>query len=247
MALAGAVAGLALSSAGAADSAATTDACRPATPQAEAALRGRKAVVTDIDGVLGRYILLDYGPTNGAFLDRGITYPREDAALLMNIYHRRGYLIVYMAGRPRQMQVMGRSMCQATLDWLAAEGFPTEPGNTLLLLRDGAPEVTGAENPGAAMGAWMGAHGSDLFVSMLQGVMDRHDVAPVYGYVDSGVVADAYLAVGVAPADIFTIGNKGVPRLGYRGTTPIFGADPNIGFARHVRDFVVPQVPRADR
>ena len=36
---------------------------------------------------------------------------------MMNIYLRRGYLIVYMAGRPRQMDVLGKSMCQATLSW----------------------------------------------------------------------------------------------------------------------------------
>ena len=34
--------------------------------------------------------LLDYGPTNAAFLDMGVAYPREDAALMMSIYQRRG-------------------------------------------------------------------------------------------------------------------------------------------------------------
>ena len=48
--------------------------------------------------------------------DMGVAYPREDAALMMNIYLRRGYSIVYMAGRPRQMKVLGKSMCEATLD-----------------------------------------------------------------------------------------------------------------------------------
>jgi len=51
---------------------------------------------------------------------------------MMNIYLRRGYLIIYMAGRPRQMDVLGKSMCQATLDWLEANGFPTDRGDTLL-------------------------------------------------------------------------------------------------------------------
>jgi hypothetical protein len=42
-----------------------------------------------------------------------------------------------------------------------------------------------------------------------------------YGYVDSDVVADAYLASGVPAAHIFTIGDKGVSRLGYKGTNAI--------------------------
>ena len=95
--------------------------------------KNRPAVLADIDGMLSQYVLLDYGPTNAAFLDMGVAYPREDAALMMNIYQRRGYLIVYMAGRPRQMDVLGKSMCEATLDWLKANGFPTDPGDTLLL------------------------------------------------------------------------------------------------------------------
>ncbi|MEX1036922.1 MAG: hypothetical protein WDZ54_13300 [Sneathiella sp.] len=88
-----------------------TDFCLPVTQEAAAKLTNRPAVVTDIDGVLGQYILLDYGLTNGAFLDIGLSYPRADAALMLNIYHRRGYAIVYMAGRPRQMDVLGKSMC----------------------------------------------------------------------------------------------------------------------------------------
>src|SRR6185312_10770415 len=100
------------------------DTCGEISETDAAKLQNRAAVLADIDGVLSQYVLLDYGPTN--------------AALMMNIYLRRGYLIVYMAGRPRQMDVLGKSMCRATLDWLEANGFPTDPGDTLLLLRDGS-------------------------------------------------------------------------------------------------------------
>jgi len=44
-------------------------------------------------------------------------------------------------------------------------------------------------------------------------------------------------------AHIFTIGNKGVSRLGYKGTTAIVGPESNPGFGNHVRDFVIPNVP----
>ncbi len=221
------------------------DTCRPVRTEDAAALKGRSAVVTDIDGVLSQYVLQDYGPTNGAFLDRGIAYPRPDAALMLNIYHRRGYAIVYMAGRPRQMNVLGKSMCEATVDWLQANGFPTERGDTLVLLRDGDKSVLDAKDPGQAMAQWMGGHGTALFTSMVQGVKDRFALKPLYGYVDSDVVSDAYLAAGVPPAHIFTIGNKGMSRLGYKGTTPIVGPEAEPGFGGHIHDFVIPQVPPA--
>jgi len=139
------------------------DTCGEISETDAAKLQNRAAVLADIDGVLSQYVLLDYGPTNAAFLDMGVGYPREDAALMMNIYLRRGYLIVYMAGRPRQMDVLGKSMCRATLDWLEANGFPTDPGDTLLLLRDGSQAVVDAKDRGTAMAEWMGDHGTDLF------------------------------------------------------------------------------------
>lgn len=222
------------------------DNCRPITESIAQSLQGRAAVVSDIDGVLGQYILLDYGPTNGAFLDKGISYPRPDAALMMNIYHRRGYLIVYMAARPRQMDVLGKSMCEATLDWLEANGFPTEPGDTLLLLRNGDTSVVDAADPGTAMAEWMGDHGTTLFTSMVDPLKQRYAIRPVYGYVDSDVVTDAFLAVEVPAAHIFTIGNKGMSRLGYKGTQPIVGPEANPGYTRHMREFVVPKVPKVE-
>ena len=222
------------------------DNCRTISDAEAAKLQGRTAVVTDIDGVLGQYILLDYGPTNGYFLDQSVSYPRTDAALMMNIYHRRGYLIVYMAGRPRQMEVLGKTMCEATLDWLEINGFPTEPGDTLLLLRDGDKSVVDAKNPGLAMAEWMGDHGTDLFVSMLNAVDDHFSIKPAYGYVDSDVVADAFLKIGVPAKDIYSIGNKGISRLGYKGTNAIVGPESNPGYTDHVKTFVVPEVPYLD-
>ncbi|HAN64060.1 MAG TPA: hypothetical protein DIC31_10720 [Rhizobiales bacterium] len=219
------------------------DTCGEISEADAAKLQNRTAVLADIDGVLSQYVLLDYGPTNAAFLDMGVGYPREDAALMMNIYVRRGYLIVYMAGRPRQMDVLSKSMCEATLDWLEANGFPTDRGDTLLLLRDGSQAVVDAKDRGAAMAEWMGDHGTDLFRSMVEEVKEQYAIVPNYGYVDSDVVADAYLASGVPAAHIFTIGNKGVSRLGYKGTNAIVGPESNPGFGNHVRDFVVPDVP----
>jgi hypothetical protein len=222
------------------------DNCRTITDADAAKLQGRTAVVTDIDGVLGRYILLDYGPTNGYFLDQGVSYPRTDAALMMNIYFRRGYLIVYMAGRPRQMNVLGKSMCEATLDWLETNGFPTETGDTLLLLRDGDKSVVDAKDPGQAMAEWMGENGTDLFISMAGNVDDHYAITPAYGYVDSDVVTDAYLKIGVPADHIFTIGNKGMPRLGYKGTNAIVGPDANSGYTQHISEFIVPGVEAVD-
>lgn len=219
------------------------DLCRTISEADAAKIMSRPAVVSDIDGVLSQYFLLDYGPTNGAFLDEGIAYPRADAALMMNIYHRRGYLIVYMAGRPRQMNVNGKSMCKATLDWLEINGFPTEPGDTLLLLRDGSPKVVDAKDPGTAMAEWMGDHGTALFSSMVDAVEAHYDIEPRYGYVDSDVVTDAYLKIGIPAENITTIGNKGMSRLGYKGTNAIVGPEPNPGYTEHLKNFVIPSVP----
>ena len=219
------------------------DTCREVPETDAAKLKNRPAVLADIDGTLSQYVLLDYGPTNAAFLDMGVAYPREDAALMMSIYQRRGYLIVYMAGRPRQMEVLGKSMCEATLDWLETNGFPTDPGDTLLLLRDGSKDVVDAMDRGTAMAEWMGDHGTDFFQSMVEGVKEQYSIVPSYGYVDSDVVADAYLASGVPAGHIFTVGNKGISRLGYKGTHAIVGPEANPGYAQHIRDFVVPDVP----
>ncbi|MEM7023302.1 MAG: hypothetical protein AAF637_12030 [Pseudomonadota bacterium] len=224
---------------------ADTDMCRELAAADIEQLKGRQAVVIDIDGVLTKYFLLDYGRTNGAFLDQGVAYARADAALMLNIYHRRGYAIVYMAGRPRQLEVLGKSMCQATLDWLESNGFPIERGDTLLLLRDGASSVMDAQDRGTAMAEWMGGHGTKLFASMVNGVKQELGLVPVYGYVDSDVVTDAFLEVGVPARHIFTIGNKGITRLGYRGSHAIVGPGANPGFTEHVRQFVVPDVRAA--
>lgn len=219
------------------------DMCRDVNEAQAAQLQNRKAVVTDIDGVLTGYVLQDYGPTNGAFVDQGVAYARPDAALMINIYQRLGYVIVYMAGRPRQLDVLDKTMCQATLDWLEVNGFPIQQGQTLLLLRDGAKEVVDAKNRGLAMANWMGDNGTNLFVSMTSGVASEFNLTPLYGYVDSDVITDAFIDLGVPAEHIFTIGNKGISRLGYRGSQAIVGPEPNPGYTNHISEFIVPQVP----
>jgi hypothetical protein len=202
----------------------------------------RHAVVVDIDGVLTQYMLLDYGPTNGIFLDLGVAYPRRDAALLMNVFYRKGYDIVYLAGRPANMKVNGMSMADATLKWLHDEGFPTEPGRTILLLEDGPASVTGAENPGQAMADYMGTSGTDLVAGMLAKLKATTRITYDYGYCDSDVVVKAFLRAGIPAGHIHTIGNKGVSRLGFMGSRAIVGPESNPGFTQHIREFVVPKV-----
>jgi hypothetical protein len=75
--------GLALALAATAPSIAAeqVDTCGEISGTDAAKLQNRPAVLADIDGVLSQYVLLDYGPTNAAFLDLGVAYPREDAAL----------------------------------------------------------------------------------------------------------------------------------------------------------------------
>ena len=243
--LAAAAAALILSGAPAA--AQTSYTCRPVTAEDAARLRGRPAVVADIDGVLTEYVNFDYGPTNQIFLDLGVGYPRIDSALMMNIYHRRGYVIVYMAGRPRDLMIKGKNGCDASLAWLQSHGFPTENGDTLLLLQKGPAKIMDAQDRGQAMAEWMGDNGTALFTRFVDSLKSAYGLVPRYGYVDSDVVAQAFLNVGVPAPQIFSIGNKGISRLGFKGTTPIVGRRPNPGFTRHVRRFVIPKVPSAKR
>ena len=202
----------------------------------------RHAVVVDIDGVLTQYMLLDYGPTNGIFLDLGIAYPRVNAALLMNLFYRKGYDIVYLAGRPANMKVNGMSMRDATLKWLHDEGFPTEPDRITLLLEDGPGTVTGADNRGQAMADYMGTKGTDLVTGMLAKFKTATKITYDYGYCDSDVVVKAFLNADIPAGQIYTIGNKGVSRLGFMGSHAIIGPESNPGFTQHIREVVIPRV-----
>lgn len=202
----------------------------------------RHAVVVDIDGVLTQYMLLDYGPTNGIFLDLGVAYPRGGAALLMNLFYRKGYDIVYLAARPANMKVNGMSMGDATLKWLHDEGFPTEPDRTTLLLQDGPGTVTDADNRGQAMAEYMGTKGTDLVTGMLAKLKTATKITYDYGYCDSDVVVKAFLNAGIPAGHIYTIGNKGVSRLGFMGSHAIIGPESNPGFTQHIREFVIPKV-----
>jgi hypothetical protein len=220
--------------------------CREIDDDRAASLQDRTALVTDIDGVLTEYVNLDYGPTNGAFLDKGVAYARTDAALMINIYHRRGYLVVYMAGRPRNMEIVGKTACQATLDWLYGNGFPIDPANTLLLLRDLPDSVVDAKDPGLAMANWMGDNGTQAFHEMIEAVKDHYAIVPTYGYVDSDVVTQAFIDSGVPADHIFSIGNKGMSRLGFMGSNAIVGRETNPGYNDHVKTFVIPDVKDLD-
>ncbi len=96
------------------------------------------------------------------------------SALLMNIYYRLGYDIVYKCGRPKGMTVKGMLMGDATLQWLHDNGFPTEPGRTVLLLSaDPDSAVINAPDPGVAMGDYMGKHGTKMFSDMLKALQKR--------------------------------------------------------------------------
>lgn len=205
--------------------------------------RERHAVVVDIDGTLTQYMLFDYGPTNGLFLDTGVDYPRVDAALLMNLYYRKGYDIVYLAGRPANMKVNGMPMGDATLQWLRDHGFPTEPDRTVLLLEDAPESVIGAENRGQAMAKYFATSGHDFVTDMLAKLKKTTKITYDYGYCDAGVTVKAFIAAGIPADHIYTIGNKGVPRLGFLGSHAIIGPENNPGFTQHIREVVIPAVP----
>src|SRR5262249_18016064 len=122
----------------------------------------RAAVLADIDGV-SPYVLLDYGPTNAAFLDMGVAYPREDASLMMNIYLRRGYLIGTWRDARAKWTCWAKACARRRLTGYRGMDFRAGPGDTLVLLREGSQTVVDAKDRGTAMAEWMGDHGTDLF------------------------------------------------------------------------------------
>lgn len=204
----------------------------------------RHAVVVDIDGSLTIYTNGNFGDTNGIFLNTGNAYTRDDSVLLMNIYYRLGYDIVYVCGRPKDMTVNGMPMGDATLKWLHDNGYPTEPDRTVLLI-SAEPDsvVINAADPGEAMAENMGKHGTDMIAGMLKTLQKKTKISYDYGYNDSDVVVNAFLKAGVPADHIFTIGNLGVSRLGYKGSHPITGRGLNPGYGRHIVDYVIPNVP----
>lgn len=203
----------------------------------------RHALVVDIDGALTTYVLNDFGPTNGMFLDTGVNFTRDGSVLLMNLYYRLGYDIVYICGRPKNMDVNGVPMGDATLQWLYDKGYPTEPDRTVLILMDSPDSVTNAANRGKAMADYVGEHGEKMFSDMLKGLRDKTSITYDYAYSDSDLAVNAFQSVGVPADHIFTIGNLGVSRLGYKGSQPILGPEPNPGFGQHILDYVIPKVP----
>lgn len=204
----------------------------------------RHAVVVDIDGSLTIYTNGNFGDTNGIFLNTGNAYTRKGSVLLMNVYYRLGYDIVYVCGRPKDMTVNGMPMGDATLKWLHDNGYPTEPDRTVLLV-SAEPDnaVINAPNPGEAMAENMGKHGTDMIAGMLKTLQKKTKISYDYGYNDSDVVVNAFLKAGVQPDHIFTIGNLGVTRLGYKGSQPITGRELNPGYGKHIVDYVIPNVP----
>ena len=204
----------------------------------------RHAVVVDIDGSMTIYMNDGFGPTNGIFLNTGNAFARDGSVLLMNIYYRLGYDIVYMCGRPKDMIVNGMSMGDATLQWLHDHGFPTEADRTVLLISaEPDSSVINAPNPGQAMADYMGKHGTAMFSHMLKALQQKTRISYDYGYNDSDIVVNAFLNAGIPADHIFTIGNKGITRLGYKGTHPIVGRGLNPGYGQHIVDYVIPRVP----
>jgi phosphatidate phosphatase PAH1 len=172
------------------------------------------AVVTDIDGTL----TLSDAEFLQEFVDATyvpVAWP--DAVTLIRELYDRGYLILYLTARPETLAMSsGKSVRDATVDWLKGQGFPLDSKRTEVVL---APDSTS----GAATTAYkLGV------LQERQAAGWRLDLA--YGNATTDI--DAYLQAGIPPEDVFIIGENS----GEQGTAPVAGD----GWTDHLATVVAP-------
>jgi hypothetical protein len=153
--------------------------------------KGVQVIVTDVDGTL---------TTNDWELFQDVLTSQDaqmwpGADQVMQAWEQKGLRLVYLTGRPQAVNRYSRT-------WLADHGFPLGP----LQLAETATEVLPTESGVQKFkGDWLTALQQDVAV------------VPVATYGNATTDAGAYLAAGVAKANVWLIG----PNKGDQGTMPI--------------------------
>jgi hypothetical protein len=136
------------------------------------------AVVFDIDGTL---TLDDAELLNDLTGDGAAAYP--NAAAVAQAWADKGYLIVYVTGRPYPLRAMTRR-------WLDARGFPYGPLFTPGHLRSAIPTADG-----------VGAYKRETFTALL-----ARGLRVVRAYGNASTDVCAYAQAGIAPGATFILG-----------------------------------------
>lgn len=143
---------------------------------------GTPAVLFDVDGTL----TTDDGELFDDLLGRGTAAAFDGAAAVARRWAEKGYLIVYVTGRPYLLR-------DHTRRWLEAGGFPYGPLFTPVRIRDARPTVAG-----------VGAYKREVLVDLqARGVV----FARAYGNAATDVCA--YVQANIAPSITYIVGNRG--------------------------------------
>lgn len=176
---------------GPADSAPPTG-CPPVTD------RTRALVVTDIDETL---TTSDREWLTQIALPNSDPEMRPDADLLMQLYHERGYRVVYVTARGRGLRLLdGTTAREATERWLTDHGFPFRSEDVYL--------ARGL----AAFGDQAATYKEEVLTGLLA---DGHELVYAYGNSDTDIAA--YQAVGIPDDRVFLVGRL----AGQFGVEPI--------------------------
>jgi hypothetical protein len=178
----------------------------------------RMAVVSDIDSTLTtsdtEWLLQIAVPSHDAAM-------RPDANVLFQDYAALGYEVFYITARGSGLSLLdGTSARDATAQWLVDHGFPYNPDH--LFLADG-------------LGAW-GSSAADYKTGILNGQIDL-GFRFIYAYGNSDTDIEAFLNVGMAPENVFLVGDL----AGGLGVSGVTNAD---AYTQHVADHM-PAVPEA--
>ncbi|MCC7076982.1 MAG: hypothetical protein IT198_07640 [Acidimicrobiia bacterium] len=171
-----------------------------------------RAVATDIDETLttsdAEWLLSILDPKHDAA-------ERSSAAEVFRAYAERGYRIVYVTARPDGLRLpSGATTRAATLAWLEAHDFPTDPGSTYLYQ---APDVLSALLPRGYKAS---------VVEALED--DGYTVDFAYG--NALTDFQAFLDAGIPKDRVFSIGKY----AGWRGTNGIGGGTYDTHLAAHM-------------
>jgi hypothetical protein len=151
------------------------------------AQRGQAAVVFDIDGTLTEP---EPGVVQELLFPATEGRPQKGAATVARAWAARGFRVVYLTARPRPLR-------ELTASWLARHGFPA---GVLLC----APDLASSRQSDEGSAAYKRA----ALERLREAGVDVHSA---YGNVEEDV--DAYLAAGLPPERVFTLGPLGA----YRG------------------------------
>ncbi len=173
--------------------------------------KGTKAVLFDIDGTLSigdgelLHELID-DMIGGSYSGKAYA----DAAKVASAYHDKGYLIVYLTGRPEVLHRMTR-------EWLTENGFP-----------DGIRHLTDSKSQSLPTDSGVMAYKRDYIKYLTDSV--GIDIAYAYGNASTDI--KAYEEAGLSKATTFVIGKH----AGAKGTVALTSYTAHLPFVAKVPD-----------